>query len=97
MGSSFFVTGFKLQGINGFIAKPSDFGRLLDIVLSDDSISIVFIEEDLYYSHKEKLDELKATVERPLFVEIPSENLEKHGKSDLIAELVKKKIGIDIT
>ena len=97
MGSSFFVTGFKLQGIDGFIAAPSDFNRLINIILSDESISIVFIEEDLYYANKDKLDDLKSSIKRPLFVEIPSDNMEKHGDTDLIAELIKKKIGIDIT
>ncbi|MHA1682928.1 MAG: V-type ATP synthase subunit F [Promethearchaeota archaeon] len=94
MGSEFFVTAFRFHGIDGFITSPLDFDKLLDIILNDESISLVFLEESLYYSNQDRMDKIKTTVTRPLFIEIPLEKAET--ERDLIGELIKKDIGIDL-
>lgn len=94
IGSEIFVTGFRLQGIEGIVASPSNFDKILDIVLADESVSIVFLEEDLYYSDKERMDKLKMSGTRPLFIEIPL--VKDEGRPDLIAQLIKQNIGISL-
>ena len=94
IGSEIFVTGFQLQGIDGIVASELNFDKILDIVLSDKTISIVFLEEDLYYSSKDRMDKLKVAGGKPLFIEIPRER--KKDRPDLIAQLIQKNIGITL-
>ncbi|MHA1792188.1 MAG: V-type ATP synthase subunit F [Promethearchaeota archaeon] len=94
IGSEIFVTGFKLQGIDGFIATPGDVPKLVKLVKNDDTISIVFIEEELYNMNKELLENIKISSNKPLFVEIPL--TPEQEKTDIIAELIKKDIGIKL-
>jgi vacuolar-type H+-ATPase subunit F/Vma7 len=94
IGSESFVTAFRLQGIDGFIATPSDFEKLVDIVVADESVGIVILEESLYLSKREKMDALKVSITRPLFIEIPKE--EDESRPDIIKQLIQKNIGIII-
>lgn len=95
IGSERFVNGFRILGIDGFIFSGGDLRRLLDLVLKDQTIAIVFMEEELYYKSEKTMEKIKMTVERPLFVEIsiaPSSD----EKPDIIANLIKKNIGISL-
>ena len=93
LGSEMFITAFRLQGIDGFIiTSPSDFERIIEIIMRDESISIVLLEDALYFSHRKKMDKIKMTVQKPLFVEIPLKP--KQEQSDIIADLIKKNLGI---
>jgi vacuolar-type H+-ATPase subunit F/Vma7 len=94
IGTEIFVTGFRLQGIDGIVSSESNFDKILDIVMSDKSIAIVFLEEDLYYSSKERMDKLKVSGGKPLFIEIPLKR--NKDRPDLIAQLIRKNIGITL-
>jgi vacuolar-type H+-ATPase subunit F/Vma7 len=94
IGSEIFVTGFRLQGIDGIISTESNFDKILDIVMADKTIAIVFLEEDLYYSSKERMDKLKVSGGKPLFIEVPLQ--QKKDRPDLIAQLIQKDIGITL-
>jgi len=94
IGSEMFVTAFKIQGIDGFIAKGDDFNNILDLVLADNTISIVFLQDDLYFANQERMDKIKSSMSRPLFVEIPVEK--KEHSVDIIAQLIKNNIGISL-
>ncbi|MBD3186459.1 hypothetical protein GF325_06500 [Candidatus Bathyarchaeota archaeon] len=94
MGSEIFVTAFRLQGIEGFITSAHDFERILDIVLKDESIAIVFLEQELYFVNQEKMDDLKTKLQRPLFIEIPIDSRKKN--KDIVGELIRKDIGIQL-
>lgn len=94
IGSEIFVTGFRLQGIDGIIASESNFDSILDIVMADKTIAIVFLEEDLYYSSKERMDKLKVAGEKPLFIEVPLRR--NPDRPDLLAQIIKKNIGITL-
>jgi vacuolar-type H+-ATPase subunit F/Vma7 len=94
IGSEIFVTGFRLQGIDGIVSSASSFDKILDIVLADHSVSIVFLEEDLYYSNKDRMDKLKVSGATPLFIEVPLQKNEE--RPDLIAQLIKQYIGISL-
>jgi vacuolar-type H+-ATPase subunit F/Vma7 len=94
IGSEIFVTGFRLQGIDGIVASESSFDKILDIVMADKSIAIVFLEEDLYYSSRERMDKLKVSGVKPLFIEVPLQR--NKDRPDLIAQLIRKNIGITL-
>ncbi len=94
IGSEIFVTGFRLQGIDGIVSSASDFDKILDIVLADHSVSIVFLEEGLYYSNKERMDKIKVSSVTPLFVEVPMQKNKE--RPDLIAQLIKQYTGISL-
>jgi vacuolar-type H+-ATPase subunit F/Vma7 len=93
IGSEAFVTAFRLQGIDGFIASPSDFGSLIDTVVADESVAIVILEESLYLSKRVKMDNLKVSITRPLFIEIPTSS---EDRVDIIKQLIQKNIGISL-
>jgi len=63
------------------------------LVLDDESISIVFIQEDLYLANREMMDKIKGKRKKPLFVEIPL-TTKGDDKPDIIADIIKRKIGI---
>jgi len=94
MGSEFFVTAFKIQGLDGYVVSQTDFNKMLDVVLADKTISIVFLQEDFYFANQDRMDLIKSTITRPLFVEVPLEKKEHHV--DAIANLIKKTIGISL-
>ncbi len=94
IGSEIFVTGFRLHGIDGIVASESNFDKILDIVISDKSVAIVFVEENLYYSNKERMDKLKVSGGIPLFIEMPLRKTK--DRPDLIAELIREDIGINL-
>jgi vacuolar-type H+-ATPase subunit F/Vma7 len=94
MGSEFFVTAFKIQGIDGYVVSQADFNKMVDVVLADKSISIVFLQEDFYFANQDRLDKIKSTIPRPLFVEVPLDKKER--QVDAIANLIKKTIGISL-
>ncbi|MHA1369859.1 MAG: V-type ATP synthase subunit F [Promethearchaeota archaeon] len=87
------MNAFKLQGIDGFETGSSQFKRILKLVLDDESISIVFIQEDLYLANREMMDKIKGKRKKPLFVEIPL-TTKGDDKPDIIADIIKRKIGI---
>lgn len=94
VGSETFVLAFKIQGIEGFIPTQSDFNKIIDKILADQSISIVFLQEEYYFENQDRMDKIKATHTRPLFVEVPIEKKEQHV--DAIASLIRKTIGISL-
>lgn len=94
VGSEMFVMAFKIQGIDGFVPTQSDFNKIIDKIIADQSISIVFLQEELYFANQDRMDKLKATHPRPLIVEVPIEKKEQHV--DAIASLIRKTIGISL-
>jgi len=94
MGSEFFVTAFKIQGLDGYVVSQSDFNKMLDVILADKTISIVFLQEEFYFANQDRLDLIKSTITRPLFVEVPLEKRER--QIDPISNLIKKTIGISL-
>ena len=74
--------------------SAADFDKIIDIVVADESVSIVILEEDLYLSDRERMDNLKASITRPLFIELPTKKDE--NRPDIIKQLVQKNIGISL-
>ena len=90
------VTCFKLAGLkNAFVfEKPQDAKKRLLELLNDNQIRIILVSERLL-SKLEILDEI-VTHKYPIIIPIPDLKGPKPLKVDFIAEIIRRKTGIEV-
>jgi len=90
------VTCFKLAGLSNVIsvedAKEAE--KHLLVLLEKDNLSVILVSEHLM--NQIQLFEKIAERQRPLIVPIPGLQGPKMLKTDLVAELIKRKTGIEV-
>lgn len=69
------VQGFSLVGINGVIAETRESMNIaLDEALANKDVGIVLVTDDSAELVRNRIDQLKESVETPIFLEIPDPN-----------------------
>jgi vacuolar-type H+-ATPase subunit F/Vma7 len=88
-------TYFKITGIkNSYAVKDRDDAeRVFERVHSDETISLVMVTEPVFDWIRPALERTKK--EFPLVVSIPAKGAPK-AQADLLAQLVKRTVGIDL-
>ena len=85
--------GLRMAGIEGVVAhEPEEVERHLRQAIADESVGVLLITEGLAQQCQALIDPLKASVSRPLIVEIP----DRHGvrSKDSITRYVRDAIGV---
>ena len=90
------VTCFKLAGLSNVISveDTKEAEKHLLVLLEKDNLSVILVSEHLM--NQIQLFEKIAERQRPLIVPIPSLQGPKMLKTDLVAELIKRKTGIEV-
>lgn len=98
VGDSDTVTGFRLAGVKeAFSVSDANSTReTVRELMAKEDISIIIIAERKAEEIREDLVRLTEGRRFPLIVEIPDKQGRMEGKVDLIKELVRKAVGIDI-
>ncbi len=90
------LTGMRLVGIEGaIISDEKSLSEKLDEIVSDKSIAVLLITENIHNMCKSRLLDIKLNYNQPLIVVIP----DRHGSgraSDSITSYVKDAIGLKI-
>lgn len=90
------VLGFSLVGVEGRPAStPAEANQALDVALTDSSLGIILVTEDVTAMIEARMDDLRAHSTVPLVVEIPSPEGRKPGQPTL-NDIVLRAIGIKI-
>lgn len=93
IGSETVVVGYSLVGIRGTICSSSqEVYTALEVLLSNNTIGLIFITSKLAQMVADKLEEIKFSREFPLLIEIPDErNDYDTGKS--VEQIMKQVVG----
>lgn len=89
------LIGMRLGGIEGVIVGTKE--EILDElkkILSDESIGIVIITENILSMAEEEIMKVKLEKEYPLITAIPGRDVQK--KEDYISKYIRESIGIKI-
>jgi len=88
---------FKLGGIkNSWIVKSEDEAvRTFEDIKSKQTVSLVIVTDTVFDWIKEKVGQGKKEIELPLVVSIPTRRSGK-PQVDLLADLIKRTVGVEI-
>ena len=89
------ITGMRLAGVEGVLAKTEDEARAeIESCVSDGSVGVVLITESLAMTCSEYIDALQLTESGTLIVTIPGSGDER--TQDNITKYIRDAIGIKI-
>lgn len=90
------ATCFKLAGLNNIVSveDPKETDRKLTMLMEKDNIEIIIITDNLM--NQIQIYDKIVEKQHPLIIPIPNLLVTKKQKTDLIAELIKKKTGIEV-
>ena len=89
------ITGMRLAGVEGVLAKTGDEARAaIESCVSDGSVGVVLITESLAATCSEYIDSLQLTESGTLIVTIPGSRDE--STQDNITKYIRDAIGIKI-
>jgi len=88
---------FKLSGIKTsyFVNDRAEAEKRLESLFANKEISLIMVTEQVFEWIQSRLTRMKREREYPLVVSIPGKRGEK-PKTDVLAELIKKTVGIEI-
>jgi len=88
---------FKLSGIKNsyFVKDRAEAEKRIESLLADQEISLIMVTEQVFDWVQSRLTRMKREKEYPLVVSIPGKRGEK-PKTDILAELIKRTVGIEI-
>ena len=90
------LTGMSLAGIDGvFASTQKEVEAAVQKVCADPSIAILLVTDGCYALYREKLDEMKLALERPL-VNIVADSHGSRREPNYITRLINEAIGIKI-
>jgi V/A-type H+/Na+-transporting ATPase subunit F len=96
IGSELAVWGFALTGVQGEIVEtPEALGVALDTALSDLTIGIILVTEDVARWARARVDELMMQSEIPLIVEIPGPGAAPRGRPS-VGEMLHRMLGVSV-
>lgn len=88
--------GLRLAGINGVLTQdPIEVRRQIEQAVADKDVAVLIITERLSEMFKERIDELRLNVSRPLVVIIPGRD-GSIRPSGYITDYIKDAIGISL-
>lgn len=91
IGGELFTTAFMLQGIDGFVTSEAECKKMVEFVMKDKSVGVIFLEHGLYEANQPFIDAIKAHTMQPIFVEIP---MDESTRVHAIGDMMKKCTGI---
>jgi len=90
------LTGLRLSGIEGaFAANKRDVAELVEKTCANGDVAVLLVTRGCYELCREKLDEIKLSMSRPLVSVIPASG-DKPDKTDSITRLIREAIGVKI-
>ncbi len=95
IGGRDMVIGFRLVGVKGVVvSSPDEAWRILSKTVENIDIAVVIMSEEFSEGIRDKIDDLRLNLDRPLIVEIPGESGARR-ETDIV-EITSKAIGVSL-
>lgn len=95
IGNRDMVTGFRLIGVKGFAVSSSDEAwHVLSKTVENIDIAVIIIDEEFSEEIRDKIDELRLRLDRPLIVEVPGESGPR-GETNIL-DITRKMVGVGL-